>query len=110
MRIRIFISSLSLATLMSVSVFAGAGDTRIAEAAMNGDRAVVRTLLNQKVDVNAPQGDGMTALHWAAFKDDVEIAQMLLQAGAAFIPVGFRRALMRMIKGNSASVGRQRAA
>lgn len=37
-------------------------------------------------------------------------AKMLLQAGAAFIPVGFRRALMRMIKGNSASVGRQRAA
>jgi len=42
----------------------------------------VRSLLKQKVDVNAPQGDGATALHWAAFNDDVAMADLLLQAGA----------------------------
>ena len=45
-------------------------------------RTAVRALLKQGVDVNAAQGDGMTALHWAARQGDVELAQMLLYAGA----------------------------
>ena len=40
------------------------------------------TLLKQAADVNAAQGDGMTALHWAAMKNDAELAQTLLYAGA----------------------------
>ena len=47
-----------------------------------GDRDAVKTLLKQGADVNAAQGDGMTALHWAARKGDAELAQMLLYAGA----------------------------
>ena len=66
-----------VATLLSA-----ASDTRLADAAMQGDKDAVRSLLGQKVDVNAPQGDGTTALHWAAYKDDVGMAQMLLAAGA----------------------------
>ena len=58
------------------------GDTRISDAAMNGDHVLVQSLLKQKVDVNAPQGDGNTALHWAAFRDDVGMARALIQAGA----------------------------
>ena len=54
----------------------------IADAAMNGERETVRALLKNGVDVNAAQGDGTTALHWAAMKGDVEIAQMLIYAGA----------------------------
>ena len=54
----------------------------VADAAMEGDRDAVRALLKQAADVNAAQGDGMTALHWAAMKDDAELAQMLLFAGA----------------------------
>jgi ankyrin repeat protein len=61
---------------------APAVDTRVADAAMQGNRELVRTLLKQAVDVNAAQGDGMTALHWAASKDDAELAQLLLSAGA----------------------------
>ena len=41
-----------------------------------------RALLKQGADVNAAQGDGMTALHWAAQNGDAELAQMLLYAGA----------------------------
>ena len=49
---------------------------------MAGDKDTVRTLLKQGQDVNAAMGDGMTALHWAAKRGDVELAQMLLYAGA----------------------------
>ena len=48
------------------------------------DRAKIRALLQQRVDVNAPQVDGMTALHWAAYQDDLEIADA---AGAAPAPM-----------------------
>ena len=57
-------------------------DLRIADAAMQGDRDGVRALIGQKADVNSAQGDGMTALHWAAFHDDLETAKILLAAGA----------------------------
>ncbi|MGH9319064.1 MAG: ankyrin repeat domain-containing protein [Vicinamibacteria bacterium] len=56
--------------------------TPVADAARAGDRESVRTLLQQGGDVNAAQGDGMTALHWAALAGDVELADMLLYAGA----------------------------
>jgi len=68
--------------LSAVLLFAAPNDTRVADAAMQGNREAVRGLLKQAADVNAAQGDGMTALHWAASKDDVEMAQMLLYAGA----------------------------
>jgi ankyrin len=64
------------------SLFAGPGDAQLADAVMKGDRESVRTLLQRKVDVNAPQVDGMTALHWAARQNDIETVQTLLKAGA----------------------------
>src|SRR5690606_19826438 len=54
----------------------------VADKAMAGDREAVRQLLKDGVDVNAAQGDGSTALHWAALKGDSELAQMLRYAGA----------------------------
>jgi ankyrin repeat protein len=66
----------------AIIAFAASADTRIADAAQNGDRAAVRALIVKKVDVNAPQGDGTTALHWAAFNDDQDLAKLLLAAGA----------------------------
>src|SRR5437868_13422997 len=54
----------------------------VADAAMAGNRDAVRALLKQAADVNAAQGDGMTALHWAAMKDDADLVQTLLFAGA----------------------------
>ena len=54
----------------------------LAEAAMRGDLAAVTALLGRGVDANAAQGDGMTALHWAAEKDHADIAKALLARGA----------------------------
>ena len=69
-----------LATGMSVLM--SAATAPVADAAMNGDKAAVRTLLKSAADVNAAQGDGMTALHWAAMSGDLELTQMLMFAGA----------------------------
>jgi ankyrin repeat protein len=60
-----------------------AAEAPIADAAMNGNREAVIALVGQKADVNAAQGDGTTALHWAAFHDDVEMVKALLAAGAS---------------------------
>ena len=49
---------------------------------MNDDREGVRALLKKGLDVNEAQGDGTTALHWAAIKGDADLAQMLIYAGA----------------------------
>lgn len=59
-----------------------AANSPLADAVQHGDRAAIRALLGEKTDVNAPQGDGMTALHWAAFNDDLDTMKLLLSAGA----------------------------
>ena len=59
-----------------------AADSPLADAAMARDAAAVRALLAKKADVNAPQGDGSTALHWAVYNGDVELTRLLLGAGA----------------------------
>jgi ankyrin len=54
----------------------------VADAVMNKNKEAVHALLLKKADVNAPQADGATALHWAVRWDDAEIADLLIQAGA----------------------------
>lgn len=53
-----------------------------ADAARAGDLEVLRTLITQGIDINAPHGDGMTALHWAAERSDLEMTKLLIYAGA----------------------------
>jgi uncharacterized protein len=62
--------------------YAEVRDTRVADAAMRGDVAAVRTLLRQSVNANTAQGDGMTALHWAADLGNTELAALLIDSGA----------------------------
>src|SRR5436189_6233899 len=70
------------AIVLTSAVTARSAGTEVAEAAMNKDLSAVRTFLRQKADVNAPQADGSTALHWAVQLDDLEMADLLIQAGA----------------------------
>ena len=51
-------------------------------AVKTGDSRTVRQLITQGVDVRQAQGDGMTGLHWAAHNDDIEMARVLIGAGA----------------------------
>ena len=54
----------------------------IIEAVRSGDSTSIRSLLADGADVNAVEGDGSTALHWAAYLDDVSITASLIEAGA----------------------------
>ena len=67
--------------LLSVGI-AGASDVRVVQAVRDGDSAAVRALLERKADVNAPEVDGTTALHWAVRADDAETVARLIRAGA----------------------------
>ncbi|HYE85602.1 MAG TPA: ankyrin repeat domain-containing protein [Vicinamibacterales bacterium] len=70
-----------LSAALSTSI-AASGPSDIANAAQAKNAAAVKKLLKDGADVNAAQGDGMTALHWAALNGDAELASMLLYAGA----------------------------
>jgi ankyrin repeat protein len=70
------------AVLSAISVVASGPDARLADATKQMDRTSIRALLRQHVDVNAPQIDGTTALHWAAYQDDLETVDLLLRSGA----------------------------
>jgi uncharacterized protein len=68
---------------LALPAMAEAAASPLADAARQQDRAAIRTLIKQKGDVNAPQPDGATALHWATHWDDMESVELLLSAGAA---------------------------
>lgn len=74
--------TLIFAFWVNVTITAAPLYSQVADAAMRGDIKVVRTLLKKGADVNAPQGDGMTALHWAAKLSDSVMTEMLIYAGA----------------------------
>lgn len=65
-----------------LSLGAAGRELPLTEAVKSGDTAAVRALLQTKVDVNAPEGDGTTALHWAAHRDDLTTVDLLIRAGA----------------------------
>ncbi len=76
--------ALSKSTVAALLVMAAAiaeGEPALVDAAMNGDLKTVRTLARQ-ADLDAAQADGMTALHWAVQRGDVEMMRVLLEAGA----------------------------
>jgi len=64
------------------TLLAAGSDAPIADAAMRNDLNAVRSLIKQAADVNTSQGDGMTALHWAALNGNAGMAELLIHAGA----------------------------
>ena len=68
--------------LVAPGVALGQPGSPVADAARRGDLEAVRLLLRDGADVNAAQGDGMTALHWAAERGDEVLGEVLIYAGA----------------------------
>jgi ankyrin repeat protein len=68
------------ALVLFTSAASAAGS--VADAAQKADVAAVRSFLQQKADVNQPQEDGTTALHWAVRQDNLELVNLLIGAGA----------------------------
>jgi ankyrin repeat protein len=114
MRVRLRTSDLRLggavALLFSLAAVVGAAArSDVADAVMKGDTAALRTLLQTKADVNAPQIDGATALHWAVYRDDLAAADLLIAAGANVAAVnreGFTPLTLASLYGNAPMIER----
>src|SRR5437870_7586027 len=76
------VASWSVGLVWSSSAAAAPADLRLLGAVKNRDITAVNALLKQRVDVNARQLDGSTALHWAVYWDDVALTDLLVRAGA----------------------------
>jgi len=103
--------SIQFATAVALTVSLGAAQSTapLADAAMRGDKTAIATLIKQGLDVGAAQGDGMTALHWAAERGDAEMAETLVYAGAnisAVTRIGLYTPLHLAAKAASAAVAK----
>jgi uncharacterized protein len=106
---RLISMQFAIALLLTISLGAAQSSPALVDAAMRGDKTAVATLIKQGVDVGAAQGDGMTALHWAAERGDAELAEMLVYAGAnvsAVTRIGLYTPLHLAAKSGSAGVAK----
>src|SRR6266536_5309889 len=95
---------LGLSAATSVSL---AASSEVADAAMAGDKQAVRALLARKANVNAPQVDGTTALHWAVQSNDLATAELLIKNGANVSAANNATAtplLLAAVNGNAAMI------
>ncbi|HEY5617674.1 MAG TPA: ankyrin repeat domain-containing protein [Vicinamibacterales bacterium] len=76
------IAGLTLLVIGVAEASIAADNPTLADAAEQRNAALVRTLLAGRADVNTAQVDGMTALHWAVYHDDAEMAGLLVRSGA----------------------------
>jgi uncharacterized protein len=76
------IARLSLLMLALAGIAHAADNATFADAAEHRNHALVKELLAKGADVNTAQVDGMTALHWAVYNDDAEMAGLLVRSRA----------------------------
>ena len=82
MRLRYEVVGFVAGSLMAVGIGVSAQTAPLADAMERGDNVTVSALLDAAVDVNASQGDGATALHWAAYLNDADMTAVLINADA----------------------------
>lgn len=71
------------ALLISCAAWAGStGSGDLIQAVKAGDEATVASLIQRGADVNAPEANGTTPLHWAVYQRDAALVKRLLAAGA----------------------------
>lgn len=105
-----FVYRLPLLAFACVAAWAGTnGGPQLADAIKDGDRAGALALLRQKMDVNVPEADGTTALHWAVRQDDRELVERLIKAGAnvkAANRYGVTPLYLACVNGSAAVIGK----
>ena len=104
MSFRRMLGSCMAMLIMATTVSAA---SELADAAMKANKEAVRTLLQKRADVNAPQVDSATALHWTVRWDDLETTDLLIRAGAnanAASRVGTTPLLLAISNGNAAMI------
>src|SRR5688572_17254283 len=70
---------------LALCLYAGLAQAQaqtLMDAVKAGDLAAVQAMMARQADVNAPQPDGTTALHWAVERDAPALVQALIRAGA----------------------------
>ncbi len=108
MRVRYIVAGLGAVLVASMAAFSDGGSP-VADAAARGDKAAIKSLIQQKADVNAVQPDGATALQWAAYRNDVDVADMLIAAGANVKTPnrdGFTPLILASINGSAPMISR----
>jgi ankyrin repeat protein len=68
--------------LVGLGTGIASAQTPLTEAAKNSDIGEVRALISEGMDANDAEVDGTSALHWAAHRDALPIAALLIDQGA----------------------------
>ncbi len=98
-----------MAGLAALLCLGATADNRLADAVKQQNKDAIQSLLSAKVDINAPQGDGSTAILWAAHWDDLETADQLIRAGADVNhanELGITPLILACTNGSAAMVGK----
>ena len=82
MRIRPTVVALVTGASLAAAALASGAEPALIDAVKTEDRLRIERLLADGADVNAPHGDGATALHWAAHRDLADVAALLIRNGA----------------------------